>query len=257
MASTRWARRRTPRALRRALSRFELRLPSKVPGIGFTARITATVLTSPPYPQSTDELAASIRAALRRAARDISPTCDPADLATARDVCARHLARKRSLATEPPVEYQADLTLDLLPDDQAAVRSLLSAQRRQAVTDILRRQTTEAMAEELAHPAALLVRWIEQQPDHWAALPEPETLDKIAAAFAQYLPQHERTVEYAALEVIREFLDSFQDPPQKRMVYEVLAAGMRHAKRPDHAARAEALLNGNGHPHTADPPSST
>jgi hypothetical protein len=254
VTSFRWARLRTRRSLRRALSRFEVRLPSKVPGIGFTARITATVLTDPPYPQSTEQLAAAIRAALRRAASDISPTCDPADLATTLDVCGRHLARRRSLATEPPVEYQAELTLDLLPDDQAAVRSLLTAQRRQAVTDILRRQTTEAMAEELTHPAALLVRWIEQQPDQWATLPAPETLDKIAAAFAQYRPEHERTVEYVALEVIREFLDSFQDPPQKRMVYEVLAAGMRHAKRPEHAARAEALLNGNGRPHTADPP---
>ncbi|GGU47045.1 hypothetical protein [Streptomyces coeruleorubidus] len=247
MTFSRWSRRRTRRALRRGLSLFEVRLPSKVPGIGFTARITATVLTDPPYPQSADELAAAIRANLRRAASDIAYGCDPADVATARDVCGRHLARRRSLATEPPVEYEAELTLDLLPDDQAAVRSLLSAQRRQAVTDILRRQTTEAMAQEMAHPAALLVRWIEQQPDHWNSLPDPETVDRIAAAFTQYRPEQERTVEHTALEVIREFLDSFQDPPQKRMVYEVLAAGMRHAKRPEHAARAEALLN--GHPH--------
>ena len=75
-------------------------------------------------------------------------------------------------------------------------------------------------------------------------LPSPETLRKITEAFSQYRPEAERTVEYAALEVIREFLDSFQDPPQRRMVYEVLAAGMRHAKRPDHAVKAEALVNG-------------
>lgn len=247
MTASHWSRRRTRRALRRSLTRFEARLPSKVPGIGFTARITATVLTEPPYPQSTDDLAAAIRAALRHAASDISRTCDPADAATARDVCGCHLSRRRSLATEPPLEYQAELTLDLLPDDQTAVRSLLTAQRRQAVTDILRAQTAEAMAGELAHPAALLVRWIEQQPDSWDNFPQPESLVEIAAAFAQYRPEHERSVEYEALEVIREFLDSFQDPPQKRMVFEVLAAGMRHAKRPEHAARAEGLLNGRQH----------
>ncbi|MFE2102178.1 hypothetical protein [Streptomyces sp. NPDC059468] len=251
MTASGWSRRRTRRALRRSLTRFEVRLPSKVPGIGFAARITATVLTEPPYPQSTDDLAAAIRAALRLAAIDISRTCDPADAATARDVCGVHVSRRRSLATEPPVEYQAELTLDLLPDDQAAVHSLLSAQRRQAVTDILRRQTAEAMAGELADPAALLVRWIEQQPDSWDDFPKPERLEEIAAAFAQHRPEQERSVEYEALEVIREFLDSFQDPPQKRMVFEVLAAGMRHAKRPEHAARAEGLLN--GHQHTAAP----
>ncbi|MER6850845.1 hypothetical protein AB0A81_14590 [Streptomyces flaveolus] len=248
MTLSRWSRRRMRRMLRRRLSRFEVRLPSKVPGIGFTARITATVITNPPYPERTDDLAAAIRATLRKAAFDVSRKCDPADLATARDTCGRHLASRRSLATEPPVEYEAVLTLDLLPDDQAAVRSLLAAQRRQAVSDLLRRQTTEAMAEELTHPAALLVRWIEQQPDDWKNLPSPETLRKITEAFSQYRPEAERTVEYAALEVIREFLDSFQDPPQRRMVYEVLAAGMRHAQRPDHAAKAEVLVNGHSGP---------
>jgi hypothetical protein len=240
------------RTLRRRVSRIEVRLPSKVAGIGFAARITATVITEPPYPRETEDLAAAIRAALREAASDVSHECDPADLATARDTCGRHLARRRSLATEPPVEYEAVLTLELLPDDQTAVEALLAAQRRQAVTDLLRRQTTEAMAEELTHPASLLLRWLEQQPDDWENLPSPETLRKITEAFSQYRSEAERSVEYAALEVIREFLESFQDPPQRRMVYEVLAASMRHANRPGHAAKAEALVNGHSGPSASE-----
>lgn len=255
MFSTRWSRRRTRRALGRGLSRFEVRLPSTVSGIAFTARISASVLTDPPYPQSPDELADAIRAALRKAASDVAHECDPADLASARDACGRHLGRRRSLPIEPPVDYRAKVTLDLLPDDQAAVTALLTAQRRQAVTDALRRQQTEAMAKELADPAAVLVRWIEQQPDGWKDLPAPDVVGKIATAFAQYRPQHERAIEYAALEVIREFLDSFQDPPQKRAIYEVLAAGMRHAQRPEHAAKTEALLD--GHAMAADLASDT
>jgi len=241
---SRWSRRRTRRMLRRRVSRFQVRLPSKVPGIGFTARITAVVITNPPYPKQTDDIAAAIRASLRSAASDISRTCDPADLATAQDICAHHLARRRSLATHPPIEFEATLTLSLLPDDQTAVDSLLSAQRRQAVSDTLRRQRTDALVAEFTHPAALLARWLEQQPNGWRDLPEPEKLSEISKAFSQYRPEAERTVEYAALEVIREFLSSFQDPPQKRMVYEILCAGMRHAERPEHAAKVEALANG-------------
>ncbi|MEU3047306.1 hypothetical protein AW27_015285 [Streptomyces sp. PCS3-D2] len=255
MITTRWSRRRTRRALRRGLTRFEVRLSSNVPGIAFTARITATVHTGPPYPQSPDEMAGAIRATLRKAAADVAHECDPADLGSARDACGSHLARRRTLPTEPPVEYTAKVALDLSPDDQAAVASLLTAQRRQAVTDALRRQRTHAMAKELTEPAAVLVRWIEQQPDGWSSPPERKVIDEIAAAFTQYRPDHERAIEYAALEVIREFLDSFQDPPQRRAIYEVLAAGMRHAKRPDHAARTEALIG--GHPLSTDPASGT
>jgi hypothetical protein len=222
-----------------------------VPGVGFIAQITATVLTPPPYPQPPDMVASAIRAALREAARDASVTCDPTDLATSRDTCDRHLAERRVLPTDPPVAYQAKARIDLPLDDQAAVAALLAAQREQALTDTLRRQKTEALAKELATPAAVLARWIEQQPDGWSVRPDPDTIEQIAAAFAQYRPEHERTVEYIALEVIREFLDSFQDPPQKRMLYEVLAASMHHAGRPHHAAKAQALLNGQ--PQASDP----
>jgi hypothetical protein len=99
MASTRWSRRRARKAVQRGLTRFDVRLPSARPGIGFTARIRATVLTEPPYPSPVEEIAGAVRTTLRDAASKVSKTCDPADLASARDACGQHLARVRQLPT--------------------------------------------------------------------------------------------------------------------------------------------------------------
>lgn len=74
MTSTRWARRRARKAVRRRLTRFEVRLRSACPGIGFTARITATVLTEPPYPSSVDEITGAVRTTLRETANEVSKT---------------------------------------------------------------------------------------------------------------------------------------------------------------------------------------
>ncbi|WP_327156377.1 hypothetical protein [Streptomyces tubercidicus] len=245
MASTRWSRRRTRRTLRRGLTRFEVRLKSACPGIGFTAWITATVTSEPPYADTEEEIVHAIRIALRQAAADASQTCDPADLPSARDVCGQHLRRPRTLPTDPPVNFRADLTLDLLPDDRAAVGALLAAQRQQAVNDILRRQKTEALASELAEPAAVLVRWIEQEQAAWTKPPNDDAVKTVASAFAAYRPERERTIDHEALEVLREFLSSFPDPAQKRMLYTLMAAGMAGAQRPQHAAKAQGLLNGH------------
>ncbi|MEV5915195.1 hypothetical protein AB0M00_40685 [Streptomyces chartreusis] len=246
MASSAWSRRRMRRAVRRGLTDFEVRLRSSRPGIGFVARITAAVLTEPPYPAASEELAAAVRGILRKAAADVAVGCDPADLATARDVVAEHLRAKRSLSTDPPVEFRASLALDLPPDDQAAVAALLSAQRQQAVIDILRRQAAEAVASELADPVALLVRWVEQDDADWSKLSTVlSDANKVAEAFARYRPEHERTVEHQALEVLREFLASFPERSQKRMLYTLLTAGMESAQRPQHALKAQALLNGH------------
>ena len=251
MASTRWSRRRARKAVRRGLTRFEARLRSSCPGIGFTARITASVLSEPPYPGPVEEIAGAVRTTLRDAAGEVSRKCDPADLASARDACGQHLARLRQLPTDPPIEFTAELTLDLLPDDRAAVATLLDAQRQQALTDILRRQKTDALADELAVPAALLVRWIERDNADWSQLPAlADKVNAVAELFALHRPEDERTVEHEAVEVLREFLTSFPDHTQKRMLYTLLAAGMDTAQRPQHAAKALALLN--GHP-VADP----
>jgi hypothetical protein len=232
--------------MRRGLTRFEVRLRSACPGIGFAARITATVLTEPPYPGPVEEIAGAVRTTLRDATGEVSKTCDPADLASARDICGRHLARLRRLPTGPPVEFTAELTLDLLPDDRAAVATLLVAQRRQAVIDLLRRQKTGALAVELADPAALLVRWIERDNADWSQLPAlADKVNTVAEVFARHRPEDERIVEQEAVEVLREFLASFPDHTQKQMLYTLLAAGMDSAHLPHHAAKALALVNGH------------
>ncbi|WP_139140738.1 hypothetical protein [Streptomyces abyssalis] len=123
--------------------------------------------------------------------------------------------------------------------------ALLDAQRRQTVVDTVRRQRGEAIARELSVPAGLLVRWSEQEQPNWSDLPDLTEIAKTAQAFAEYRPEHERTLEFEALEVLRDFLSSFPDKPQKEMLYTILAQGMRHAQRPAHAARVEKLLNGH------------
>ncbi|MET9296867.1 hypothetical protein [Streptomyces sp. NPDC003077] len=247
MTASRWARRRTRRALRHA-SRFDVRLPSLHDGIAFAARISVTEVSDPPYPQPVEETAAEIRQVLRKAAIEFARTCDPADLVSARDALGVHLGRSRSLPGSAPIVFRAALTLDLLPGDQSAMAALLTAQRNQAIADVLRRQKTEALARELAEPAAVLARWIEQEHADWAHPPSKDTVRTVTQSFAQYRPTHERAVEFEALELIRDFLDSFPDLSQKQMLYALLAGGMHHAGRPEHAAKAAALLDGRALP---------
>ncbi|MEV5507896.1 hypothetical protein [Streptomyces orinoci] len=248
MLSTRWSRRRARWALRRGLARIEIRLPSAHPGIGFTARIAATVMTEPPYPISVAEVTSRIRSVLRQAACDIAKDCDPADLATAADICEDHLRQVRFLPTTPRIEFHAKVTLSLLPDDQMAVAAVLAAQRRQAVADAVRLQRTKALAEELADPAAVLVRWTEQDAVDWNNPPSVEKVKAFAEALSKFRPRHGRAVEFEAVEVVREFLDTFPDLAQKRMLYGLLAASMLRAGRPEHAAKAEALLDAHSIP---------
>jgi hypothetical protein len=248
----RWSQRRSRRRVRRGLTRFEARLRSSCPGIGYTARITAMVLTEPPFPDTDTEIVSAVRTVLRMAAEDVSKTCDPTDPATARDIVGAHLYQRRQLPTDPPVEFRARLALELLPDDSAAVQTLLAAQRTQAVADILRRQKVDAVTAELADPAALLVRWAEGEGGDWATADTviPQAT-KLAQVFANYQPEHGRSLEYEALEVLREFLASFPDQAQKLMLYTLLAAGMNGAQRPHHAAKVQALLNGHAASDTA------
>ncbi|MEV5943430.1 hypothetical protein [Streptomyces sp. NPDC051994] len=119
--------------------------------------------------------------------------------------------------------------------------TVLAAQRRQAVTDILRRQRTEALVDELANPAAVLARWIEQDHADWSKPPATEDVQ----VFAQYRPQRERAVEYEALEILRDFIDGFPELHQKQMLFTLLASGMQRAGRPEHAAKVATLLNGH------------
>ncbi|MFB7830101.1 hypothetical protein [Streptomyces sp. NPDC056056] len=248
MESTRRQRRSAHRALRRALRRFEVRLPSAYPGIAFVARISVTEVSEPPYPGTVEEAAAQVRKRLREAAIALARECDPADISSACDALTQHLGRRRHLPTSPPVEFEARLSLSLPPDDQAAVTELLAAQRRQSIADTLRRQRTDALARELSDPAAVLVRWLEKDVADWRDPLPVETAGTIAETLESHRLPYERTVDHQALEVLRDFLGSFQDVPQKQMLYTLLAAGMHHANRPEHAAQASALLNGHSPP---------
>ncbi|MET9920476.1 hypothetical protein ABZZ04_25830 [Streptomyces sp. NPDC006435] len=248
MKPTRWQRRSAHRALRRALRRFEVRLPSSYPGIAFTARIGVTRLSEPPFPGSVDEVAAKVRKHLREAAISLARECDPSDVSSARDALNQHLVRRRRLPTSPPVEFEAWVSLHLPRDDQDAVTELHAAQRRQAIADTLRRQRTDALARELSDPAAVLVRWLERDGADWRDHLPVATAETLAEVFASHRLTYERTVDHQALEVVKDFLDSFQDVPQKQMLYTLLAAGMHHANRPEHAAQASALLNGHSPP---------
>ncbi len=246
MAFTRWTQRRTCKRVRNGLSRFDARLPSSCPGIGFSAKITATVITPPPYPEVDGEIVRAIRQALRAAAREMSLVCGPEDLAAARDRIDNHLHRQRALPTEPVVTYQATLTLDLLPEDRAGVADLLAAQRGQALNDVVSRQKTQARAAQLAEPAALLVHWLDCGDVDWSKAEALVGAARTAAeVFAQYRPEQERVIEYQLVEIVREFLSTFPDHTQKLMLYTTLAAGMDKAQRPHHAAKALALLNGH------------
>ncbi|WP_089102795.1 hypothetical protein [Streptomyces hyaluromycini] len=80
------------------------------------------------------------------------------------------------------------------------------------MTDILRKQKTDALAVELTEPAALLVRWIERESADWSQLPTFATnLDTLAEVFAKHRPEDQRTVEHEAVEVLWDFLSSFPD----------------------------------------------
>ncbi|MEU5439905.1 hypothetical protein [Streptomyces griseofuscus] len=89
------------------------------------------------------------------------------------------------------------------------------------------------------------MRWIEHGNADWSQLPAfADKVNTVAEVFARHRPEDERTVEHEAVEVLREFLASFPDHTQKRMLYTLLAAGMDSAQRPHHAAKAQALVNG-------------
>ncbi|MEV7213421.1 hypothetical protein AB0O31_10075 [Kitasatospora cineracea] len=197
--------------------------------------------TTPPDLAAAEAVAERIRTVLCDAARDAARGCDPADLAATRNTLARHLHRKRRLATDLDLEFSAVIAVDLAPDDLAAVERLLGSQREQGIAEALRRQRTAALARELADPAAVLVRWIEQADADWAKLPTPEQAAALAGRFAEHRPDRERSVDFELLEVLREFLAGFAEQSQRQMLCALLASGMRRADRPMHADRVEAI----------------
>jgi hypothetical protein len=125
------------------------------------------------------------------------------------------------------------------------VDALLAAHRRQTIDDALRRQRMHALATDLSDPAAALTWWLDQKGADWNTLPTAETLDRVAGLISQYRHTRDQPLEYQLLEMLRSFLSSFPDDPQKQLLIAMMARGMRAADRPLHAAPVEALLNGH------------
>lgn len=98
------------------------------------------------------------------------------------------------------------------------------------------------MAKELAVPAAVFLRLLEQNGADWTKASEDKA-NTVAKMFAQYRAPRQLGAEYALVEVVRQFLDTFADPEQKRMLHQLLAGAMREANRPLHAVKIEDLLD--------------
>lgn len=215
---------------------------SRYEGIGFHVVMAASVQSDPPYEMDAQEVIDEVRARVRHHAADVLQHCEVFDLPSVQDHCARALSRVRSLACDPPLKFAATVVVDLLPDDQAAVAVLLAAQRKQALEDTVRRQKAQAIAEELADPATALLHMLQGEKADWSKANEDKA-GALAKIFAQYRPPHPQGSEYALVEVVRQFLDSFTEPEPKRMLYELLAGSMRAANRPQQAASVEQLMD--------------
>ncbi|WP_407838748.1 hypothetical protein ACE1OC_24000 [Streptomyces sp. DSM 116496] len=240
-----WFKSRRPgtsrKGLNSELAHIEARLASRHEGIGFHVVITATVISDPPADMDAVQAIAGIRDTLRHAAADVLRVRDAFDLATVQDVCAAELGRERSLAAVPRLLFTAKATVGLLAEDRAAVSALLGAQRQQTIADELRRQRAEALAVRLSQPATLLAHWLEEKDSDWTNAPRPEDTAKMAQRLAEHRPVEHLGVEYALVDVVRQFLSTFPEPSQKVMIHAILAGGMRALDRHDHADRVEAL----------------
>ncbi|MCG0284052.1 hypothetical protein [Streptomyces sp. PSAA01] len=243
---THTTRRARHRALRRGVTDFPALLRSSRPGIHFTALITATVLTEPDSANDTDLIANHIRQALRSAAAEALREQDPTDLPAARDACNRHLSTPRTTANGIKVTAAARLTL--APDDQAAVNELLTAARTQGIKDTLESQRTQALAERLAHPAALLAWLLSNSTTDLAGLPDDKALADTAERLARYPRSEGEPFEVQVLALVRDFFDQFPRQEQKRMLMQLLADAMRGARQPAHADKIQELLENTTNP---------
>lgn len=228
------------RALRRAVTDFPAILRSRRPGIHFSAVITATVHSEPGGPYDPEQTADRIREALRTAAAEAVRDKDPVDLPTAQDACARHLRTHYTTVCGATASATARLTLGA--QDRAAMDDLLNAARAQGITDALESQRVQALASELAHPAALLA-WLLHRPEtDPTKLPGEEALADVARRLASYPHTRDEPFEVQVLAILRDFFNQFPREEQKRMLMQLLADAMRAARQPAHAHAIEELL---------------
>ncbi|WP_328900646.1 hypothetical protein OHR86_12530 [Streptomyces sp. NBC_00441] len=236
--------------LRRKISAFTAVLRSSRPGIHYTATIHATLAPEPTDPYDPDEIADRVRTTLRITAAAAVRDQDPIDLPAAQDICAQQLRRPQKLDLPDQVtRVTASVHLDLADEDRGAVKELLTAVRAQGTTDTLARQRAQALAKELAHPAALLARWLQQPDAHITQPPDEADMEALARRLRGYPKGRDEPVELQLLDVLRDFLAEFPKEEQKRLLVMLLANGMRAARKPGHADRVEALVITNGkHP---------
>ncbi|MBP0455982.1 hypothetical protein [Streptomyces montanisoli] len=227
--------------LRRRIGAFSAVLRSSRPGILYTATIRATLTPDPSGPYDPDEIADRVRAALRITAAAAVRDQDPIDLPAAQDACAQQLRTPQSLGLPGRATVTASVHLELADEDRAAVKELLIAIRAQGTTETLSRQGTEALAKELAHPAALLVRWLQQADAQITQPPGEAQLEALARRFRSYPKDRHEPVELQLLNILRDFLAEFPKEEQKRLLMMLLANGMRAARKPGHADRVDAL----------------
>ncbi|MEV7755789.1 TraB/GumN family protein [Streptomyces griseofuscus] len=228
--------------LHREIDAFSAVLRSSRPGIYYTATIQGALAPEPSGSYDPDEIADRVRTALRTTAAAAVRDQDPIDLPAAQDACARQLRQPQELGLPDGATVTASVQLELADEDRAAVKELLTAIRAQAATDTLTRQRAEALAQELAHPAALLARWL-QQPDAQITQPPADAeLEALARRLRGYPKDHDEPMERQLLTILRDFLAEFPKEEQKRLLVILLANGMRAARKPGHADQVEALL---------------
>ncbi|MGW1292979.1 hypothetical protein [Streptomyces sp. NPDC002533] len=229
--------------LRRKISSFTAVLRSSRPGIHYTATIHATLTPEPAGLYDPDEIADRVRTALRITAAAAVRDQDPIDLPAAQDICAQQLRRPQDLDLPDQVTgVTASVHLRLADEDRAAVEELLTAVRAQGTTDTLTNQRAQALAKELAHPAALLARWLQQPDANVTHPPDEADLEALARRLRGYPKDRDEPVELQLLGILRDFLAEFPKEEQKRLLVMLLANGMRAARKPGHADRAEALI---------------
>ncbi|KOT61533.1 MULTISPECIES: hypothetical protein [Streptomyces] len=229
--------------LRRKIGAFSAVLRSSRPGIHYTATIHATLTPEPSGPYDPDEIADRVRTVLRITAAAAVRDQDPIDLPAAQDACAQRLRGPHDLNfPERATRVTASVHLELADEDRAAVKELLTAIRSQGTTDTLASQRSEALAKELAHPAALLARWLQQPDAHVTQPPDEAELEALARRLRGYPKDRDEPVELQLLNILRDFLAEFPKEEQKRLLVMLLANGMRAARKPGHADRIEALV---------------
>lgn len=229
------------RGLRGGITGFSAVLPSRAPGIHFTATITATV-----YPECLPALdwsdtARLVRVTLRTAAADVARRRDPADLPGAQDACAHHLAQLHDLPGPHRGAVRGFIDLGLDEDAVAAVSTLTTARQQQGVRDAVLLLQLRSRANALTDPALLAASVGLQGEGLFEVTSDVAALKKRAALFENLRSAEDDPVEYRMLEIVRSFLGTFERHDQKQMLITVLASAMRAAKQGEHATAMEEL----------------